>query len=272
MNTVYLHGGIGKRFGRKYQVDARNSQEVIKALDANNEGFIAYIVKQELEGNRHFLLAKHPNKLKSEQDLIDNIIAENEINREIHVVPSVHGGFIATAIGALFSISATGAAATAMSAALWGGIAQLAISALQKTPDNKVQTRGENNSTKSFLLGVSRETASQGGSIPLGYGRVFVGPNLISQSMTTTRLPIKNANENILESSTKLKFSHLICEGPIEGPVNEYGAKVDFWDTDSSGNKIPHEDIQRALYINENQLLKGEFYNYNLNSQKDSSI
>ena len=62
MNTVYLHGGIGKRFGRKWQVDARNSQEVIKALDANNEGFIAYVVKQALEGNEHFLLAKHPDK------------------------------------------------------------------------------------------------------------------------------------------------------------------------------------------------------------------
>ncbi len=265
MNTVYLHGGIGKRFGRKYQVDARNSQEVIKALDANNEGFLAYIVKQELEGNRHFLLAKHPDKLKSEKDLIDNIIAENEINREIHVVPSVYGGFIASWLIPLVGKTA----AAAMSSALWGGLAQMAISALQKTPDDKVKTRGESDTSKSFLLGASRETASQGGSIPLGYGRVFIGPSLVSQSMTTTRLPIKNNKSKILESTSQLKFSHLICEGPIEGPVNEYGAKVDSWFTDENGIKVPHEDVQRSLYINENQLLKGEFYNYNLNETAD---
>lgn len=266
MNTVYLHGGIGRRFGRKYQVDARNSQEVIKALDANNEGFLAYIVKQELEGNRHFLLAKHPDKLKSEKDLIDNIIAENEINREIHVVPSVYGGVVSSW---LIGLGLSKAVAGAMASALWGGLAQMAISALQKTPEDKVQTRGENSSSKSFLLGASRETASQGGSIPLGYGRVFIGPSLVSQSMTTTRLPIKNNKSKILESSSQLKFSHLICEGPIEGPVNEYGAKVDSWFTDINGIKVPHEDVQRSLYINENQLLKGEFYNYNLNETGD---
>lgn len=259
MNTVYLHGGIGKRFGRKWQVDARNSQEVIKALDANNEGFIAYVVKQELEGNRHFLLAKHPDKLKSEQDLIDNIIAENEINREIHVVPSVYGGFVAGFLAKFVTAKVAGA----MAAALWGGVAQLAIGALQKTPENKVNTRGENVSTKSFLLGASRETASQGGSIPLGYGRALIGPNLIGQSMTTTRIA-----SNYLESSSQLKFTHLICEGPIEGPVNEYGAKINAWN-DSSGQLVPNPDVQKALYINENQVLKGEFYNFNLNETDD---
>jgi predicted phage tail protein len=261
VNTVYLHGGIGKRFGRKWQVDARNSQEVIKALDANNEGFIGYIVKQELEGNRHFLLAKHPDKLKSEQDLIDNIIAENEINREIHVVPSVYGGFVYSWLVGFSFISE--AAALAMTSALWGGVAQLAISALQKTPENKVNTRGDNVSTKSFLLGASRETASQGGSIPLGYGRALIGPNLIGQSMTTTRIA-----SSYLESSSQLKFTHLICEGPIEGPVNEYGAKINAWN-DSSGQLVPNPDVQKALYINENQLQKGEFFNYNLSETGD---
>lgn len=260
MNTVYLHGGIGKRFGKKWQVDARNSQEVVKALDANNEGFVAYVVKQALEGNEHFLLAKHPDKLKSKQDLIDNIIAENEINREIHVVPSVYGGFVAAFIGK-FIVSK--AVIGAMTAAFWGGVAQLAIGALQKTPDDKVNTRGDNVSTKSFLLGASRETASQGGSIPLGYGRVLVGPNLIGQSMTTTKI-----NSSYLESSTQLRFTHLICEGPIEGPVNEYGAKINAWNNDS-GKLVPNIDVQKALYINESQLLKGEFYNFNLNETGD---
>jgi len=263
VNTVYLHGGIGKRFGKKWQVDARNSQEVVKALDANNEGFVAYVVKQALEGNEHFLLAKHPDKLKSKQDLIDNIIAENEINREIHVVPSVYGGFVAAFIGKFILTGASKAVIGAMTAAFWGGVAQLAIGALQKTPDDKVNTRGDNVSTKSFLLGASRETASQGGSIPLGYGRVLVGPNLIGQSMTTTKI-----NSSYLESSTQLRFTHLICEGPIEGPVNEYGAKINAWNNDS-GKLVPNIDVQKALYINESQLLKGEFYNFNLNETGD---
>jgi len=261
VNTVYLHGGIGKRFGRKWQFDARNSQEVIKALDANNEGFIAYVVKQALEGNEHFLLAKHPDKIKSEEDLIDNIITENEINREIHVVPSVYGGFVATWLAGFSMISTT--AAGAMSAALWGGLAQLAIGALQKAPENKVNTRGENVSTKSFLLGASQETASQGGSIPLGYGRALVGPSLIGQSMATTRL-----DSTYLESSNQLTFTHLICEGPIEGPVNEYGNKINAWNY-SSGQLVQNPDVQQALYVNDIQVLKGDLYNFNLNENNE---
>ena len=259
MNTVYLHGDIRRRFGEKYQIDARSSEDIIKGLDANNEGFIAYIVKQELEGNRHFLLAKHPDKIKSEQDLIDNIIAENEINREIHIVPSVYGGFVAMFLGKFVTAKVAGA----MASALWGGLAQMAIGALQKTPENKPVSRGENEQSKSFLLSASRETATQGGSIPLGYGRLFIGPSLIGQSLTTERIPPKK-DPLILESSTRLTFSHLLSEGPIEGPVNEYGAKINPWNKVSNVLE-PNPDVQKALYLNESQVQKGEFFNYNLN-------
>lgn len=258
MNKVYLHGGLGKRFGKTWHVAANNSQEVVQAIDANADGFVGYIVKQSLEGNEHYLLAKDPKQIKTQEELIDNMVDPQKLSKEIHIVPSIYGGFIAGFLGKFVIAKVAGA----MSAAIWGAVAQLAISALMKTPEDKVQTRGENVSTKSFLLGASRESASQGGSIPLGYGRAFVGPNLIGQSMKTTKI-----KSDYLESSTELTFTHLISEGPIEGPVNEYGKNVDAWETDTNNQIKPSKEVQRALYINENQLLKGEFYNYNLNEE-----
>lgn len=264
MNKVYLHGGLGKRFGKTWRVAVNNCQEVIQAIDANADGFVGYIVKQSLEGNEHYLLAKDPKQIKTQEQLIDNMVDPQKLSKEIHIVPSIYGGFIAAAItGGIISSTA----ATAISAAIWGAVAQLAISALMKTPEDKVQTRGENVSTKSFLLGASRESASQGGSIPLGYGRAFVGPNLIGQSMKTTKI-----KSDYLESSTELTFTHLISEGPIEGPVNEYGKNVDAWEKDTNDQIKPSKDVQRALYINENQLLKGEFYNYNLNEKDELPV
>lgn len=264
MNTVYLHGALGKRFGRKWQIAVNNAHEVVKALDANNEGFVGYIVKQELEGNRHYLLAKHPDELKSEEDFSKNIIHGYSEAKEVHIVPSIYGGFIATAVGAIFSISASGAVATGISSAIWGGLAQLAIGAMQKAPEDTKQVQGKRVETKSYLLGASRETASQGGVIPLGYGRIFAGPQLIGQSMKTTRM----YGSKYLESSTELTFSHLICEGPIDGPVNEYGSRIPAWQGSSSSGLIANPEIQRALYINENQLKKGDFFNYNLNESE----
>lgn len=264
MNKVYLHGGLGKRFGKTWHVTANNSQEVIQAIDANTDGFVGYIVKQSLEGNEHFLLAKDPRQIKTQEELIDNMVDPQKLSKEIHIVPSIYGGFVAWALGTFISSTA---AVSAMTAAIWGAVAQLAINELMKTPDDKVQTRGENVSTKSFLLGASRESASQGGSIPLGYGRAFVGPNLIGQSMKTTKM-----KSDYLESSTELTFTHLISEGPIEGPVNEYGRNVNAWEKDENNQIKPSEDVQRALYINENQLLKGEFYNYNLNEKDELPV
>lgn len=258
MNTIYLHGGLGKRFGKTCQIKARSSNEIIKGLDANYEGFVSYIVQQELRGNKHYMLAKHPKKIKSQKDFIKNIIDYGIVDREVHIVPSVHGGFVA---GWLVGFSFIGkTAAAAMSSALWGGLAQLAIGALQKGPEDTKRVVGKKVETRSYLLGASREAASQGGSIPLGYGRLFAGPKLIGQSMKTTRM----TGSKYLESSTELKFYHLISEGPIDGPVNEYGAKIMPW-SGSGASITPNPDLQKALFINENQLQKGEFFNYNLN-------
>lgn len=254
MNTVYLHGSLGKRFGRKWEISARNSHDVIKALDANNEGFVEYIIKQSLEGNEHFLLAKHPEKIKTRDDFLENIVQVREINQEVHIVPSVYGGFIATALTTMFT-GMSGAVAGAISGAIWGGIAQIAIGAMTKAPDQKPMSTPESISTKSFLLSASSESASQGGVVPVGYGRMVIGPCLISQSM----LSYKRSGAKYLESYSELKFDHLLCEGPIEGPVNEHGHPLSLV---QSG-----DEVQSAIYINGIQLKKGSFYNFNLNEK-----
>jgi predicted phage tail protein len=50
MRTVYLHGKLGKRFGKKWRLSVSSAQEAISAIDANQEGFIDYILTHSLKG------------------------------------------------------------------------------------------------------------------------------------------------------------------------------------------------------------------------------
>jgi len=220
MKTIYLHGAIGKKFGKKWTMCISDRNELIKAINANCEGFAEYIIQQALEGNEHYMLAKNPKELKSNQDCLDNLVKDDCLQEEIHIVPQVYGGFIASAIAFVTTLSATSAAVVAMSAAVWAGLSQLAISALTATDDSDKKTsRGDTSSTKSLMLASSRETASDGGSVPLGYGRMLIGPVLVSQSMQTFRDFIgkkdNNPNSNWLESSNQVSFTHVLSEGPI---------------------------------------------------------
>lgn len=254
MNKVYLHGNLGKRFGRKWEVHASNCEEIIKAIDCNEQDFVPYIIAESLQGNEHFLLRKHPKKIKNEDDLIENIIQEGDIDDcEVHIVPQVYGGVVAAFVGKFIASKAIVGAVTG---AVWGAVAQVGIQALQKSqaPQAQTHTSSSSVSTKSFLSEPRVERASKEGVIPVGYGRLIVGPNMISQSNTISRF----GAGNLLQSYGMTTISHVISEGPIEGAVNEYG--------------LPVDDLDEALYLNDVQVKTRDSYNFVLNEQNIPAV
>lgn len=296
MNTVYLHGGLGKRFGKKWLVAASDCYDVIRAVDSNVDGFIGYLIKQSLEGNEHFLLAKNPTKIKSKKELRENLIKPEQNSKEIHIVPQIYGGVVMTA---LTKIGLGVTAAKIGSAAIWGIGATLAMNKLNKppsgaggAPSSSSVSRDGSAQTKSLMLEASRETASNGSTVPLGYGTMLCGPLLISQKMRT-RWSAKRYKDkalvtdsgklvpmptNLLESEANVSLQHLICEGPIEGPVTPKGVLIDDkgFEAQNYGDRIivfsgssslkSEKNILSGLYINEVPVLDNGQYNYQLNS------
>lgn len=269
MKKVYLHGKLGKRFGKKWEISAHTPSEIIKAIDANSDGFCEYICKKAVDGEHYFFLKKNPKNIKNEKDVKNNLISDTELNtkyknQEIHVVSQAYGGFVASAIAfgsGAFALGAIGN--TILAAMVWGVVSQVAMNVLFKPP--KPPTRGTPTTTKSYLLSGAQTRQAQGIAVPLGYGRLRIGAANVSQSNYSKRLESSSDKKETLESFVSMEFIDLLCEGPIEGFVNKNGGAI-------SGG-----DIREGIYLNEVQVKNSPnnsgqegTFNYVLNESEDS--
>jgi predicted phage tail protein len=269
VKTVYLHGQLGKRFGKKWEVAANTPTEIIQALEANSEGFLQYICKKANEGENYVFIKKDPKKITSENDVKESLLQEYETqikyqNQEIHVVSQAYGGFVASFIASTFMTSAFAAStlgaaiAGGIASAVWGVVAQFAMNALFKPP--KPPARKDPTSTKSFLMSGASTRQAQGIAVPLGYGRLKIGPANVAINKANKKIN-STKNASVLESYTEMEFLDVLCEGPIEGFVNKYGGVI-------SGG-----DIREGIFLNDVQVKSTESgqYNYILNEKEDSA-
>lgn len=230
MKTVYLHGKLGKRFGKKWDLNVRSPLEAFSAIEANSEGFLHYLAKTEREGVRYVVLNKSPKQISSKEDLDESMVTEQTIElaskkKEIHILPSVEGNV--TILVSLGMYSATAGALT-----LFGKIVvAIAVSfvvgaimkALFKPPERKDPT-----TTKSYLLNGGENRRSQGVSVPVGYGRLKIGAVNIAQNKKTKRAKNTEHSSDNLESFTEIEFIDLLSEGPIEGFCNQNGGLLNY--------------------------------------------
>jgi len=269
MRTVYLHGKLGKRFGKKWRLDVSSAQEAVSAIDANQEGFIDYILTHSLRGDDYYFLKKSPDKIKSKEDLKENVLTTDFHNvqlkqSEIHLVPKTYGGFVSTVMIGIFGKGLVASIATSM---VWGAVTQVAMNALFKPP--KSPTPSAPVSTKSFLLQGATNRTAQGIPVPVGYGRVKIGSTNVSatkRSMPLYSSPKKVTRKGVsstaLESYTEITYVDLLSEGPIEGFVGKYGGPI-------SGG-----DMREGIFLNDVQIKNTSIdgngtFNYILSEKED---
>lgn len=188
MTTVYLYGALGRKFGFRFQFEISSPAEAVRALTANCPEFSRYLVQHSRPGYHVFIGA---DPIASPEGLY------HPLGRQcIKIVPVVAGaaksGFVGIILGVLiiaasiisfqyYGIAAgTALAIGAMGASLViGGITQL----ITATPDNKIEERPEN--TPSDLFNGPVNTIAQGHPVPIGYGRLRVGSQVISAGIST---------------------------------------------------------------------------------------
>lgn len=267
MKTVYLHGKLGQRFGKKWELHASSIQEVFIAIDANSEGFLQYILQSDYQGDPYFILTKDPEQINSEEDLDQNLVSDQSLTflsdqEEIHLMPCAQGAFVFSAIaavaGVVVGLAAKFAAASFITKMIVFGVVQAAIMALTKPP--KPPERKDPTNSKSFLISGAQTRQAQGIAVPLGYGRLKIGTSNVATRITNKKISTTK-NADVLESYTEMEFLDLLCEGPIEGFVNKYGGAI-------SGG-----DIREGIFLNDVQVKSTETgqLNYILNENESSS-
>lgn len=266
MKTVYLHGKLGKRFGKKWKLAVDSAQEAFSAIEANCEGFFDYVIKSEARGNAYIVLSKNPKSIKDENDLRENIIDEklskvNSKQTEIHILSPASGSTVIMPflfVGGVVSGGLTTAGYIIASLAI-----SYAVAVLTKTPDPP--KRKDPTSTKSFLISGGLTRQAQGIAVPLGYGRLKIGPANVATRKTSKKfLGYNPSKSSLLESYSEFEFVDLICEGPIHGFVNKYGVT------------LKDHDIFEGIYLNDTQVRNsaapGEdigSYNFIINEDQD---
>ncbi len=160
MKKVFLHGELGSKFGKEWDLEVGSPLEAVSALFANNSKIEKYLHDKEKKGIYYGV-----KRTKQGEFLTGNEFSLNT-GANIHFIPIPKGaGFV----GTLAMTAATTAAS------VW----------LQ----NKMNKNMERNDktleiqTESFLYGGKDNRYKQGSTVPLGYGRMKVGTNVISSSV-----------------------------------------------------------------------------------------
>lgn len=192
MITVLLYGELAKKYGKFHRYAVRNVPEAIRALEANYRGF-----KQSIRADGQYRV------------VVDKkLIGEDELGKTaidtIKIVPLVQGagrgagqiiagialiavawwnpmnwGFIAnTQTGLIAGELAISAMKSVGMSLLLGGVSQMltkppSLSAGADRPDNK----------PSYAFDGPVNTTAQGNPVPLAYGKILAGSQVISAGL-----------------------------------------------------------------------------------------
>lgn len=190
MTTVTLHGIAKKEFGENLKLEISSLKELCAAIDANRPGFIKKIKDLAAQG-MHYAFIVNGEKIINLQKF-----PEKEKIKTIDVVPMIVGkGPLAPLIIPIISSAATGALGAAFAAGTIGagtfilgsiaiGIGSLLLGQLfapkaDEPPGIESTTRAL---SQSFSFSNKANIAAQGTPVPVGYGELLVGSNIIQFS------------------------------------------------------------------------------------------
>lgn len=206
MRKIYLHGFIGKKYGRKFKFAVTTAGEAVRALAANFPG----ILEDFKKGHWRIVRGDQSRGLHLE---LDDVNAFNLGAGDLHFVPSAKGskrgpggGAIKTVIGVALvgaAVVATGGALGMVLPGILGvtgltggnlammGVA-LAVSGVASLLSPKEQPT-DNQSIKADVALGPVNTYEQGNPVPLVYGECIVGSVVVSSGLTLTPYSMINA-------------------------------------------------------------------------------
>lgn len=186
MIIVRLYGGLAKTFGKSYRFDVRTPAEAIRALQANFPSFKSKL--EEFGANGYHIVCD-----RKDRD-VDGL--KWPVERELKIVPAVAGasagvrivigamlivaGILASSSGSpnlgIFLIS-TGVSMVA------GGVAEIMFPMPKPEGYEPIENR------PSFAFDGPLNTVAQGNPVPICYGRMIVGSQVVSASMEAGEIP-----------------------------------------------------------------------------------
>lgn len=193
MRNVYLHGSLGKKYGRKFELNVDTAGEAVRALCMNFPEMTADLKS----GSWRVVRGKTPSTGFA---LNEEGIASLRLGRaDLHIQPVMAGaknnGALKAIIGvALIAVSFGSAAFLSnaiapklLGATTWGNaFGQVGLALAVSGVSQLLTSQNDNDANKnegSFIMSGPEASAQQGAAIPLVYGEVITETILISGGM-----------------------------------------------------------------------------------------
>lgn len=200
MKTIRLYGSLGDQFGKVHQYHVASPAEAVRAMCATIDGFKKVLIEA---GNYYRVSVSKKNDLSLEETLYPS--SDNESISIIPVVSGSGGGFGKILLGAAlvglafafpaasatFNFGALGSTSISLASMasnigislILGGVSQM----LFKPP--KAQTSAERPENKpSFIFNGAVNTTTQGNAVPVCYGKMIVGSQVISAGLSVEQI------------------------------------------------------------------------------------
>ena len=213
---IKFHGNLGKRLKKDtwnlavesvseafYAVDTMSKRNLVKCLIEDSEKQLQYQVKVDDEPIDTSGI--DPEKLPTIEN--SELCIKRKI-KTIDIIPLLEGsgggnGGLMALVGIILIVASAGAAGGLAAAFKAGGLTQLGVMAgvtmlaggismmLAKPPkfDDFREIEQTKKST-SYLFGGPVNTANEGGPVPIGYGRLIAGSQVIQSSLNTRELTV----------------------------------------------------------------------------------
>ena len=160
MKKVFLHGALGDRFGDEWDLDVYTPMEAFRALTANNPDIEKYLFDKQKDGVVYGFKSYPDGEFLGEGE------GEVRMPGDIHVFAIPEGaGFL----GSLLMMAASIAGSIYISKKF--------AEAMERDDSVKVAQ------TQSYIYQGKENREEQGNAVPLGYGRLVVGSNVISSAI-----------------------------------------------------------------------------------------
>tara|TARA_Y100001973_G_C5033192_1_gene249086 strand:- start:59 stop:679 length:621 start_codon:yes stop_codon:yes gene_type:complete len=202
MSIVKLHGKLGRFVGKdEWKLNVSSVGEAMHAVNSqSNDSIRKFFLKRENMYSGYDVLINNVKTNPSENiKLNDLTISRDDIER-IDIIPVLEGSFIGSWAGILLGgvglFQANNATAALTSIMLMVvGVSNL-LSEPPELPAQKAIANPSTDPTKlanSYLFNGPVNTINEGGPVPLGYGRLIIGSQVIMASHGIRKVLVREA-------------------------------------------------------------------------------
>ncbi len=170
MTQVYIHGILAREYGDNFKLSIPNPKDVLEAIDCNRSGFIQRLVELQKQGFCYDIIINKERVTQEEH------ISRIKNPKTIDLVPAIAGS------GPAFFLPLVGGSkllATIASALFFAAVSY----ALTPKPEIEALEIDADGSKSSLIFSNTVNVASQGSPVPIGYGRLKVGSQVIQATI-----------------------------------------------------------------------------------------